>query len=245
MPKKMPYPKSFFKLQLDFVSNIVDHQQISLSGALFLYTSFYVRVLGFHDQNLPSKANSKWQAIINNMPSTKAKIVDYFFKQYVDFQKQPPKPPNQKSFGCFAYSYHKNINKFELHFINADKKGNLSHNRQSFRQKELVNLFTSMKKENKKQAKIFLRSWLQNITAFNRLIPPDFAKIAKPWRIKLAQDNSHWGQFVNRQGHLKHHLARILLKNSKKKIDHINKYFPLPCLRAESNQAIFYNYYKI
>jgi len=245
MSKKILYPKSLFKLQLDFAFNIANHQQISLSEAIFLYTNLYVKILGFHDEKPPEKTNPKWQEIINKIPATKVKIIDYFFQLYITYQSKPPKPSNQKSFGCFAYSYHKKTNKFELHFINADKKGNLSQNRQSYRQKELINLFTSMKKDNKSHAKVFLRSWLQNIKAFNRLFPPAFTKTAKPWKVDLAQDFSHWGQFVNRHGYLKHHLTQILLKRSQKKLGHINKYFPLPCLQAETNQSAFYKYYKI
>jgi hypothetical protein len=239
------FPKSFFQLQLTFVKKIRVHHHCSLIHGLFLYTCFYVRALGFSDKNPPTEKNKGWQEIIKNLPVNQKHWAGYFYQKYVDYEKVKPKRTNQKVFGCFGYSWHQDKNAFELHFHNSDPKGNLSKDRVQARTKELRQMFKSMKSQNKPTAKVFMRSWLQNINSFKRLFPEKFSEAAKPWNKQQAQDLSHWGQFVDRSGKLKRDLAEQLMRNAEKKRTYINDYFPLPCLIAEVDQNIFYKFYKL
>jgi len=245
---KIIYPKDFFKLQLDFINLIKDHFNKDLKKCLFFYTCFYVRLLGFHDEHPPDEKDKRWQKIINKLPSDKNLWIDYFYKGYIKFEKNKPKQKkdNQVRFGrfsVFSYSYHKDENAFELHFGNRDPKGNLGRDRVSQRMFELKKMFKSMKSCKKRGAKVYLRTWLFNINAFQRLFPKEFWHSAGLWNKQLAQDLAHWGQFVDRKGNFKKELAKILLKKAKKKRKYINEYFPLPCKRSEVDQKAFYRFY--
>jgi len=241
----LAFPKGYFQLQLDFADKMKGYRGLSLIKSIFLYTCFYARVVGFHDEHPPEENNQKWQQIIKDLPLNQNNQTDYFYEKYVDFEKNKPKKNNQLYFGCFAFSYHNDNNTFELHFRNYDQdKGNLGKDRIKVRQSELKQMFGAMKNFNKLKAKVFLRTWLFNIGAFTRLFPPKFIKASKLWNIQLAQDNSFWGQFVDRKGNLKENLAQQLRDNLKIKRSKINDYLPLPCLKSEVEQKIFYKFYK-
>lgn len=235
--------KEFFALQIKFAELVGKHCKIPFEKVLFSHTSLYTRLIGYHDEVAPNKSNPKWQEILRGLPKGFKEQTNYIYQKYLDYEKSKPKKTNQKKFGCFAFSYHEKVNRFELHFSNSDPKGNLGKDRVKCRIKELKELFTTMKSCNKKGARVYLTTWLLGIEAFNRLYPPAFIKAAKPWTAQLAQNNAHWGQFVDRHGSLKKELAKQLLCNASECRSKINDYFPLPCFRSEVEQAVFYDFY--
>jgi len=240
------FSKEFFILQLEFAKIISDKHALSLRESLFKYTSFYVRLLGFSDENPPVATNPDWMKIIAEMPGDQKKQEDYFYNRYLEYENNKQQSSSEHSFGCFSYVFDTNSNKYELHFDAIDPKGNFGKDRVDARMKELQEMFVSLRREERQDATFFVRTWLLNIEAFNRLFPKEFITTAKKLQINLAQNNSHWGQFVDRHGYLKKDLAdKLLITALEKHFDHINDYFPLPALIAETSLNHFYTFYNV
>ena len=164
------YSKDFFKLQLEFAKLFSIKHKITYEKSLFFNTCLYVRLLGYNDEHPPKISDSRWKKIIKEKPTNSIDELNYIYKLYLNFDEVKGPIPNQKGFGCFSYSFHKNTNKFELHFRAKDEKGNLGKDRQNLRLKELTDLFKDIKAR-KINTTIFIITWLLNIPAFCRLFP--------------------------------------------------------------------------
>lgn len=237
------YTKKFFKLQFDFAELLAKKHKISLQEAIFDHTAFYIRFLGFSDTEKPSTSSPDWQEIIKNIPSDYEQKIDYFYNKYLDYEKK--KEQGKKlHISCFHYYYHEDKNQYELHFDPTDPEGNLGADRQEIRILELRKMFNDIKKENHIDAKFFVRTWLLNINAFNRLFPEKFSGTSILWPEKKTIDNAHWGQFVDRTGEIKQDLADKLISNVTNDFhEDVNLYFPLPARYAEMPVQILIEYY--
>lgn len=228
------FHKDFFKLQIEFAHLLATKRDDTFEQMLFQYTSLYVRSLGFSDTNLPSQTNPEWVKIMESLPVTPEEQTDYFYQKYLTFEKSKPATSEPRPYGCFGYVYHEATNQYELHFETVDPQGNLAKDRVEVRKTELKTMFEAIKKENKDSATFFVRTWMLNIEAFNRLFPEEFIRTKKMWDVTTAQDNAHWGQFLDRFGTMRKELAEELLANVQNEShDEINLYFPLPALKAE------------
>lgn len=240
------YQKDFFKLQLDFVDLIHKKMNHRYEEALFLYTSFYVRLLGYMDDHPPEITDVEWQKIIQELPQDKSKYLDYFYDKYLAYEHNQTHKTNQKRFGCFSYSYHKEINQYELHFGAHDPDGNLGKDRIPYRIADLQAMFTDIKRKDCKGSTLMVTTWLLNIEAFFRLYPPKFRSSAKLWNIGTAQTLTFWGQFVDRFGKLQNGISKQLLVNAKNHTySDVNEYFPYPALKSELPIDVFLNFYKV
>lgn len=240
------FDKDFFSLQLDFADIISKKHHLSFEVALFNYTSLYVRLIGFSDETPPLITNPLWQKIINNLQRGKEDRLEYIYREYQKYESNKSKTSNGTVYGCFSYNFHKTTNDYELHFHNADPLGNLGKDRIESRISDLKHMFSTIKSEEKKDTTFFVRTWLLNIEAFRRLFPQQFILSAKPWGINLAQDNSHWGQFLDRNNKIKQSLADELINKAKDEFhEEINLYFPLQALIARSSLHPLYSFYGI
>lgn len=236
--------KDFFQFQLDFARLWAEKQHIDFNEVLFKNTCLYVRLLGYSDINRPTMQNAEWVAILKNLPSDKEKQSAYIYKLYLNFEKnkKPVPPPT----ACFTYTYHTDQNIFELHFVNADPKGNFSKDRTALRFTELKHIFTEIKNKNHNDAKVKIGTWMLNLDAFKRFFPIEFTQQATFLETPLTQNYTHWGQFLTKEGDLKKESAIHFLHTVQcKQFDHINKYFPLPAKISFLPLPYFYRFYAI
>lgn len=240
----MAYSKEFFKIQLQFARIISKKRAIPYHKALYLYTCLYVRLLGYSDENRPSETNKSWIQIMNNLPKKQSEQVNYLYERYKEYELLPKPKSNMKRFGCFSYSYHTEINQFELHFGNHDPKGNLGADRIQARMEDWKNLFQSIYDEGKKDTTCKIATWLLGINAFSRLLPPDFVKEAKPINEDTAQNFTYWGPLLNRFGKIKTAMKKELLHKIRTENHiYIEDYFPRRALTSEVKTDIFFDFY--
>ncbi len=240
------YSKDFFKLQLQFAQIISEKYECDFAEALFRFTSIYVRLLGFLDEDPPFRENTNWLKIVSDFPKNEDKQLEYIYIKYINHEKNRNRTPIANCFGCIFFKYHSKTNQYELHYNALEKESGLGYNRIQERLSDLKQLFETIQKEEKPGSTIFVRTWLLNIKAFQRLFPKIFIENAKMWDINLAQDNSHWGQFLDINGNVKLDLAEQLLTNAKSEYhENINSYFPLKVLISEEKTAEFYRFYNI
>lgn len=236
--------KDFFKLQVDFARLWSDTQSIPYDQVLFENTCLYVRLLGYNDVNRPSMQNQLWVNILNEKPRDLQKQVDYYYKHYVTYEKTKKSSPQLNA--CFTYNYHADSNLFELHFVNADPKGNFSKERTNIRIQELTKLFQNIKSKNHDDALVKIETWMLNIDAFKRFFPIEFTQKAIFLETSLTQNYTHWGQFLSKEGNVKYESGLWFLNNVKNNtFDHINKYFPLPAKVSLLKLSYFYKYYNV
>lgn len=173
------FSKDFFDLQVKFAQIIAQKYAISFHQAIFKYTSLYVRTLGFSDENPPFETNPQWGKIIAEIPQDQSLQGEYFYTLYLDFEKKQKPSHAGNTFGCFGYAFHTDTQNYELHFDAIDPKGNLGKDRMTERMKDLKEMFLAIYRENKEGTTFFVRTWLLNIEAFNRLFPKEFIQTTK------------------------------------------------------------------
>jgi len=188
--------------------------------------------------------DAEWKQIITQLPKKQKDQVDYIYKKYQEYELLPKPKSNMKRFGCFSYSYHADINQFELHFGNHDPKGNLGAKRIHARMEDWKNLFQSVYDERKRDSTCKIATWLLGITAFSRLLPPKFVAAAQPINEDSAQNFTYWGPLLNRFGKIKSRMREELLhKTRTENHRYIEDYFPRRAMIFEVKTDIFFDYY--
>lgn len=240
----MTYSKEFFKIQLQFAKNISKKKSIPYVHALFKYTCVYVRLFGYIDERPPLETDGVWVDFIRNLPRSQKEQLEYIYAAYLKRESAPKKSTNLTRFGCFSYSYHETTNQFELHFGSHDPKGNLGKDRISARMQDWKNLFRDIHTHNKHNATCKIDTWLLQIEAFKRLLPPVFIESSKLLYTDTTQTLTYWGPLLDRHGRVKLSMKKELFKKLKNEnCDHIEDYFPRRAYTSEVPIQVFYDYY--
>lgn len=239
----MLYSKEFFKIQLQFARIISRKKHIPYPQALYQYTCIYVRLFGYSDENRPNVTNKCWTEFIDNLPKTQVDQLNYVYQTYIKYESLPKPKSNMKRFGCFSYSYHVDINQYELHFGAHDPKGNLGSDRIKARIADWTNLFQSIYDEKKKNTTTKISTWLLGINAFSRLLPKEFIKEAHPLYRDHAQNFTYWGPLLNRFGKVKSDMKKAFLHSANiENYTHIEDYFPRRALTSEIKTEVFFDF---
>lgn len=240
----MLYSKEFFRIQLRLAQIIAKKKNVPYKTALFKYTCVYVRLFGYVDKRPPQITDKEWVDFALNLPKPLARQLVYIYERYLIRESQPKPPSNMKRFGCFSYSYHKDKNQYELHFGAHDPKGNLGSDRAQERMRDWKNLFNDMYNQGRENTTCKIDTWLMDIYAFSKLLPPHFVSAAKPLYTDATQTFTYWGPLVNRFGKVKKEMRKKLFHNlNAKTFIHVEDYFPRRPLTSEVKTEIFYQFY--
>jgi hypothetical protein len=122
----------------------------------------------------------------------------------------------------------------------------LSAQYQQQRRDDLTALFCHVRQTQDEAVQIVGASWLYNLRAYARLFPPDYLATAcvLPQRFQRL---SLWGQFLDRDGAVKNHMAQSFLQCLEQQVDieQLAEYFAFQVLAVESSVQVFYNFYGI
>jgi hypothetical protein len=242
------YPKEFFRLQIEFAMFLSEQHNYDLPHAMFLFTSLYVRIIGYSEDDFPEEQHRNWTMLIQNMPLQNINtITDYFYENYYAVEIENARCPDVSSMNCFSYHYHQRLNMYELHFSPNDSKGNLTKGRKTKRLEELKSMFREIKKNNIHNAKdFFTKTWLLNINSFNRLFPDEFSSKARLWERICFQENVYWGQFVDRKKNLDYKVVQQFKENYLNgEYSDPRLYFPFPAWYSQLELEEFYRFYGI
>jgi hypothetical protein len=242
------YPRELFQLQFEFATSLVEKHSLKLEDALFRNTSYYVRIIGHSDEKLPDQNLNVWVELMRNLPEDQGQIADYFYNKYLEKEKSNITTVKDNAVHpCFHAFYHQDRNMYELHLDNNDPLGVLSKERQSARFAELKEMFTSIKSNSNINTNLFVRTWLLNVDAFTRLFPTELKDQAILWNSNnKTYDNTHWGQFIDRQGNFRNDMAeKFREKFRNESYEEFNLYFPCPAKYSELPVTAFYEFYGI
>jgi len=164
---------------------------------------------------------------------------------------KPDSSDERKFFGCFSYVYPwRNTGKLRLHFENREtsEHGALSKARMTVRKSELSAMFRYIQANHPDVETVRGGSWLYNISAYLRLLPPDYIKTAKPVDSEYETGFwALWGQFVARHGSVRQPAVSQFLAclKTQKTVEGCLQCFPYQVLRPECPIKTFYDFYNL
>ena len=218
---------------------------MSLADALLNYTHLYLRFNLGRDFDAQHPV---WQDYLRGLDQADD-LVEWTYQIYL--RQLPPDDTTQtasdRTFGCFSYGVWAE-GQIRLHFHNDDPPGfgPLSKARMPNRLHELRQLFAHVQTHVKNPTSVVGGSWLYNLNAYRRLFPPAFLATASvgddDWQFLAL-----WGQFVDRNGDVKHEMSEPFLKclDAQTTLDGVKRCFLYQVLRLECPVEPFYELYQI
>jgi hypothetical protein len=216
---------------------------VPLEVALLEYTNFYVR-FGLGREFNPD--HEGWQSYVAGLRGAEdGREWTYHF--YLSEPEAKTAPPVVATFGCFSYAVPDGSH-VRLHFRNTEADGcsPLSTARIERRRAELAVLFTHMKTSVSQDTPVVGASWLYNLRAYRRLLPPGYVSTARPIRGGF-RSMPLWGQFLNRHGEVRESMAESFLNAlaQTSNLSDVGKCFPFQALTATAPVRQFYDFYEV
>src|SRR5260370_8633 len=120
----MPYPRSFFELQLTFARKIAELTYQPYQEAVLHRTAFY-RIFGL-DWSFDA-TNPVWQSYLQGLKHAQGlsednSDVDWTYRFYLTRHDDIPQY-NTPRWGCFSYEYIADTQVVRMHFANLDASG--------------------------------------------------------------------------------------------------------------------------
>ena len=234
------YARSFFDLQFQFAETVSRLSGMPLTRALLEYTNFYIRFGLGRDFDPDHPRWNEYLAGLHGTTDARGWTYHYYVTRSPEFS-----PSVVATFGCFAYARLRD-DRIRLHFRNAERDGPspLSTGRQRHRIAELAALFAQIERTERPRVRVIGASWLYNIEAYRRLFPPAYLATARV----IGQRFRHmplWGQFVDRHGEVKPHLAAELLERlgRQSSLDGLDRCFPFQVLALDAPASVFNDFY--
>jgi hypothetical protein len=238
------YAKPFFDLQFQFARKVAVLSGLPLARALLEYTNLYIR-FGLGRDFDP--AHPIWREYLAGLQNAND-APEWTYRFYSTRPDAVAAPGIVASFGCFAYA-RSSGERIRLHFQNAETDGHspLGAGRLGQRRAELAALFGHVKRTmGQSPPRVVGASWLYNLDAYRRLFPPSYLATAR----MIGRRFRHmplWGQFVDRHGEVKEHVARPFLERLARQpdVDSLDRCFPFQVLALEASVLEFYDSYGI
>jgi hypothetical protein len=235
------YAKAFFDLQLQFADKVAMLSGRPLAHMLFEYTNLYIR-FGLGRDFDP--AHPTWQEFLAGLKVARD-IREWTYGFYMARPAGGDGPTVQASIGCFAYA-RLDAGRIRLHFRNAEpnERSPLAAERVGQRMAELAALFEDVNRTARQPLRVVGTSWLYNLEAYRRLFPPSYVVTARVSGPRF-QHMPLWGQFLDRHGAVKEHVARPFLERlgRQSSLDNLDRCFPLQALSVEAPVQDFYDFY--
>ncbi len=235
--------RDFFRMQLEFAAYITSVTDTSLGAAIMDYTNIYIR-LGFGRDF--GANNLEWLEYVGGLRSTPASNARYTYEVWQS--RAEVQPPDVIAIsGCFSCGYESG-NTARIHFENreGEKESPLSYSQQEMRYAELRELFRFVLTSHPEIENVCGLSWLYNISAYQRLFPPEYIASSKPVTGKY-RNMPLWGQFLCRNGEVRTDKADLFYEklSQNPSLSEISTCFPLQPLAVKSPVKVFQHYFDI
>lgn len=235
------YAKEFFDLQIEFAETVSALSGLPLVRTVLEYTNLYIRFGLGRDFDA---THPRWQEYLAGLLDTNDRQ-GWTYRFYMARPRTLGPPGVMATFGCFSYAL-LSSDRIRLHFRDADRDGRspLGAERRERRLAELAALFSDVKNTTRHPVRVVGASWLYNIPAYRRLFPESYLATAHVIEHRF-QHMPLWGQFVNRYGEIRDHMAhqfreRLGRQSSLEGLDYC---FPFQVLALEAPALEFYHFY--
>lgn len=239
--ERQRFEREFAGLQIKFATIVARVLNIPLSKALENYTALYRRFKLPLDQNHESDVNnSVWKQFLSHIGDKERLIseaTDIVCKESLI-----------QTDTCFSYAYDERDKAVNIHFANNDSNehGPLSDKRIPVRREELKAMFAVIKQKHPDAERVRGSSWIFNLPKYRDLFPENYTDRMGTPRCNVTT-MSIWGQFIDRQGRLRHDQAEKLLTHAEKarSEEELLEAFPLRELSVGCRIVDFYRFYEI
>ena len=239
----MIYAKAFFDLQLQFAQKVTALSGLPLARTLLWYTNLYIRFGLGRDFD---SADPTWHEYLAGLHDAND-IGEWTYSFYLKQPDAMAAPAVVATFGCFSYARPSDA-RIRLHFQNIETDGHspLALDRVKQRRTELAALFEHVKRTPHQSLQVVGTSWLYNLDAYRRLFPPSYVTSAQAITDRF-QHMPLWGQFLNRHGAIKEHVARQFLERLERQsgLENLGICFPFQALSVVAPVKDFYDFYGI
>jgi hypothetical protein len=239
----LTYAKAFFDLQVQFAHKVAALSGLPLARVLLEYTNLYIR-FGLGRDFDP--AHPTWQEYVAGLEGAND-IGEWTYSFYSRRPDAMAAPAIVATFGCFAYA-RLSGERIRLHFQNGETDGHspLALERANRRLAELAALFEHVNRTLLQPLRVIGASWLYNLDAYRRLFPNSYLATAHvaPRRF---QHMPLWGQFLDRQGAVREHVARQFRERLEHQsaLDRLEECFPFQVLSVGASVQDFYDFHGI
>jgi len=237
------YAKAFFDLQLEFAETVSALSRLPLTCTVLEYTNFYIR-FGLGRDFDP--IHPIWHEYLAGLRDTNDRQ-QWTYRFYVTRSHPVALPGLVATFGCFSYA-RLSSDRIRLHFQDAERDGlsPLGTERRDRRLAELAALFANVKQTVEKPIQVVGASWLYNVAAYRRLFPEAYLATARVIQHRFRH-MPLWGQFVNRHGDVRKHMARQFRERlgRQSRLEHLDDCFPFQVLLLEAPVFDFYDFYDV
>lgn len=236
----MVYSRAFFDFQLMFVRRLVERFDLTLSDALYHYTTF-TKSFGLSD----------WSDYIAGLGST-TDATEWTYQWYLA-RRSPDAEPHASLyhgnplFGCF-YFVVRDDTVIRPHFINNDLPGirPLSRERLDGRRAELRRMFRHIKAHVPQARAVQGNSWLYNLDAYCRLFPPEYTFLMPISTEHEFQFLALWGQCFDRHWQVRSGVTDMPLQrvNTLSNLADLRLCFPYKIRQPRCSIDAFYAFYR-
>lgn len=237
----MAFTPAFFEFQLQFAQHLTKQFHLSLSDALYNYTTFSTV---FGDDNW-----TEYVTHLEGVPDVNA----WTYQWYLKVRLEDPKPHDtifhgHPLFGCFYYLV-RDETIIRIHFTKNDALSlrPLSHERMTTRQNDLRAMFHHISNHVPTVTTVLGNSWLYNLEAYCRLYPPAYIAGLPVSDEAEFQFLAFWGQCFDYKWNPKPTITQVILENLKmtKSLHHLRWCFPYQALQPSCAISAFYKFYGI
>jgi hypothetical protein len=240
--------RDYFDLQLRFAEAVAAAAALPFSDTVRRYTNFYRRFGLASLRGAPIAP--EWNGYIAYLVTLETQEQRVAWTQTF-FAQSPPDSPlsGERQFGCCRYDPPDAEGVVRIHSANRDNDGvsPLDRSKIERRKKELTAMFTHVRKTHADAREVRGRSWLLNLEAHNRLLPPAYCATREVLKADIGfQGSSTWGQFLDHRGNVKPAMRERFLENlGRLDPNRLWEVFPLPPCRAHAPIQVFYEFYDI
>jgi len=233
----------FFRMQLEFAAYITSVTDSSLGAAIMDYTNIYIRLGLGRDFDA---GNPEWVEYVGGLNSNPARNAIYTYEVWQSRAEMQP-PDVIAISGCFSCGYESG-NTARIHFENREdeKESPLSYSQREMRYAELRELFRLILTSHPEISNVCGLSWLYNISAYQRLFPPQYIASSKAVTGKY-RNMPLWGQFLCRNGEIRTDKADFFYEKLSRKpsLSQLSGCFPLQPLAVKSPVTVFRHFFDI
>jgi hypothetical protein len=243
------YPLDYIRIQVAYARRMAELAHQPLAGTLLNQTSLY-KMLGA--QGDFDAADPIWRELLARLDAqadvkgqTRA-LHGYYLERAEEIAKNRAQHGDDRQWGCFAFDWRPQRRALRIHFLNHDAPtpGALSHQRMSDRCAELRAMFAVAREERPDANQVIGASWLYNLEAYRRLLPPQFGASAAPTEPEF-QYRALWGQFLRSDWSLNAERADEFLGRVARLDDaaQFARCFPFQVLQTQAPITAFYAFY--
>ncbi len=237
--ESLKFEPEYFNIELQFAKTISEKTGQPLEEVILNNTDFYRR-FGLGKKYNPNKP--RWQEYVKGIQEGKDLVAlsyEFYTNPPIKEKKETDQKPNVQ-FGNFKYDIEGET--VDLHFVN---KGQDGINKIETFNKDLHDLFASIKENHPEATKVKARSWLLGTPIPARFLPPAFIDSLQIEKTNFKA-GSRWGQFVDQFGKVKPKFRDAFLSRLQNiNIENLHEAFPIQTYEGESDITEFYKFYQV